>query len=177
MSRVQIAATAGLVLLVACSAQTTAPSANGDTPGMDASQELLHTVALGDLELRFYGETVPAGISPRYGVQRMAVVTPQGELPYTPQGELFHSDWSFDIVSPDGSKVLLLQDHYGPYHVVSAENLQAYLINGEPNHEFGQLQPGSNAWVHEQARWVSDSEISYVAGLTTVAEYTFSIPE
>lgn len=171
------AAIAVLGLLVACAAPTTAPSASVEVQGVDSSQVLLHSVAAGDLELRFYGEAVPLGISPRYGVKRMAVLTPQGELLYSPQGELFHSDWSFDIVSPDGSKVLLLQDHYGPYHVVSVRNLSAYIETGEPDHEFGQLQPGSNAWVHEQARWLSDGEITYVAGLTTVSEYRFSISE
>ena len=170
--------TAGtLCLLAACSAPATTPSASGDAPALEEAQVLLQALALGDLELRFYGEPVPSGISPRYGVQRMAVGTSQGELPYSPQGELFHSDWSFDVVSPDGSKVLLLQDHYGPYHIVSVDNLQAYLISGEPDYEFGQLQPDSNAWVHEQAQWVSDAEISYVAGLTTVSEYRFTLSE
>lgn len=164
-------------LLAACSASTTTPSTSGDVLVSEESQVLIQSVAFGELELRFYGEVVPSGISPRYGVERMAVGTPQGEVAYSPQGELFHSDWNFEIVSPDGSMVLLLQDHYGPYHIVSLENFQAYLSNGDPDHEFGQLQPDSNAWVHEQAQWISDSEISYVAGLTSVSEYRFTLSD
>jgi len=175
MSVIKLTAASWFIFFAGCAAQTTVPSASGDPSAEQSSQVLLHTVPVGDLEIRFYGESVPAGISPRYGVQRMAVLTPQGELEFTPQGELFHSDWSFEIVSPDGNNILLLQDHYGPYHVVSVSNLSSYLSTGQPDFEFGQSQPDSNAWVHEQARWLNDLEIAYVAGLTTVSEYRFSL--
>ena len=32
-------------------------------------------------------------------------------------GTVYFSDWEFDVISPDGRHVLLMQSHYGPYHI------------------------------------------------------------
>ena len=36
---------------------------------------------------------------------------------WSPEGELFFSDWEFDIWSKEGDYVALLQDHYGPIYI------------------------------------------------------------
>ncbi|HLA77365.1 MAG TPA: hypothetical protein VJU18_07290, partial [Vicinamibacteria bacterium] len=53
--------------------------------------------------------------------------TPGNKVLFRPAGTLFFSDWTFDIFSPDGAVVVLLQDHYGPFHVVRARILEKYL--------------------------------------------------
>ena len=136
----------------------------------------LRDVEIGGVTAKFYGEQVPPGISPRYGIRELRFDLGDGvEVAFNPTGELHHSDWQFEIGSPDGAHVLLLQDRYGPYHIVAVASLADYLAGGEPTFEFGQAQPEGNAWVHEQGQWVSESEVSYQAGLTTTEEFRFTL--
>ena len=152
--------------------------AQAEEPAPEEARIVLQEVPVGPVTAIFQGEAVPPGIRPAFGIRDIVFRLADGsEVPFVPAGTVEHSDWTFELGSPDGAHVLLVQDHYGPYHIVSVDNLQAYLISGEPDYEFGQLQPDSNAWVHEQAQWVSDAEISYVAGLTTVSEYRFTLSE
>lgn len=89
---------------------------------------------------------------------------------FEPKGELNFSDWTFDVFSPDGKRVLLLQDRFGPYHVVRVDRLKAYLQGKAAPDEvvLAPVKAGEAALVHANARWVSPTEFTYeVGGETT----------
>ena len=82
---------------------------------------------------------------------------------FKPKGELFFTDWSFDLFSPDGAHVLLPQSHYGPYHVVASNRLKNYLIaRAKPDYivtkRGGRSDP---AMVHSGGHWISAREIQF----------------
>ena len=138
--------------------------------------EVLHEVLLNGVVAQFMGRRVPEGVSGRYGVEGIRFQFDDGRsLPFIPLGTLYFSDWRFDIDSPDGLHLLLLQDRYGPYHVVRVDQLADYLDGGKPAWEFGHKDPNGSAWIHEGGRWQSNTEILYRAGLTTLFEDSFSL--
>ena len=113
--------------------------------------------------LIFFGEEIPLE-ERSYGVQRLSFTFEGDDREYTfkPSGELYHSDWQFDIFSPDGAYVHLLQDHYGPYHVVTTAHLKEYL-SGErgPDYVTHNLQKEAPAYVHSDGTWASNSTFQY----------------
>ena len=82
---------------------------------------------------------------------------------FQPVGGLEFSDWSFDIFSPDCARVALLQDHYGPYHVVKLDGLSAYLAGGGPEATVEKKGEGGSAMVHGDFRWVSNDRVELTA--------------
>ena len=88
---------------------------------------------------------------------------------FQPAGKLHFSDWRFDIFSPDGNHVLLLQDRFGPYHVVATRHLRDYLVGKAGPDEEVAYRPSPQGFVpvHEQARWISATEFEFVAGSET----------
>lgn len=93
-------------------------------------------------------------------------------------GELYFSDWRLDIFSPDGAHVLLLQDHYGPYHVVATDKLKEYLT-GRAKADYvvtnESRKPDEPAQVHHDGHWISSSEIQFkvsCCGSTETLSYT-----
>jgi hypothetical protein len=148
----------------------------GNHPVVRPRIEVLHEVQLDGMVAEFLGEKVPGGVSERYGVVGLRFVFEDGsKQSFKPQGQLYFSDWRFDIASPDGANVLLLQDHYGPYHVVRVDRMGEYLKGGEPDWEFGYKNPEGSAWVHESGRWESPTTVAYRAGLTTMSEFEFEL--
>lgn len=138
--------------------------------------EVVHEIAVAGVRIRFWGNAVPDGVRSSFGVTRMDVVLEGGEvLPFEPKGSLYFSDWRFDVLSPDETHVLLLQDRYGPYHVVRVEALGEYLRGGEPAYSFGYANPEGSAWIHEGARWVDSETVTYRAGLTTQQDFEFRL--
>jgi len=47
---------------------------------------------------------------------------------WEPDGGFEETDWDFEIFSPDGEWVVLLQSTDGPYHVVATSRLKQYLL-------------------------------------------------
>jgi hypothetical protein len=134
-------------------------------------------VQLNGVVAEFMGERVPAGISERYGVVGLRFVFEDGrKVSFKPSGTLYFSDWRFDIASPDSRHILLLQDRYGPYHVVRVDRLSAYLADGKPDAEFGYANPEGSAWVHQSGRWTAADRVVYRAGLTSLADFEFVLP-
>jgi hypothetical protein len=83
---------------------------------------------------------------------------------FDPRGALFFSDWYFEeLFSPNGDYVLLLQDHFGPYHVVHVVHLKDYLTGKlGPDQVVGYEPAGdSPRGVHETAKWLSETEVQY----------------
>jgi hypothetical protein len=176
----------GLSVLVACSAsQTRMPdvaepavrSRPTNAPTVRPRVEVLHEVRLSGVVAEFMGERVPAGVSEQFGVVGLRFVFEEGrKMSFKPLGTLYFSDWRFDIASPDGEHILLLQDRYGPYHVVRVDRLIEYLGGGEPDFEFGYKNPEGSAWVHEGGRWTGPRRVAYRAGLTELSDFEFELP-
>jgi len=133
----------------------------------DAALHSVRTIVRGPVSAHFMGEAEPQS-PPNYGVREL-VFTFEGDprrYPFRPEGTLFFSDWSFDaIFSPGGSYLLLPQDHFGPYHVVRAENLKRYLAGeAAPDHVIDQPGAGGRpAAVLSDARWLSETALHYTA--------------
>ena len=84
----------------------------------------------------------------QFGTDALSFLFPGSfeELVFHPKGAVYWSDWEFDVISPDGRHVLLIQSHYGPYHIVSVDRLRGYLIGDlEPNYEIDWKFPRSTA--------------------------------
>jgi hypothetical protein len=141
-------------------------AALGLTAAAGASSEALEElkiVYLGDVAAHFAGEEVP--LAPReYGIRELWF-TFEGDPErhgFRPAGQLHFSDWSFEIFSSNGTYVLLLQDHYGPYHVVRVDRLKDYLHGrAEPEAVVGGPRPGEPAAVYRDAEWTSDDAFRY----------------
>jgi len=172
----------GLAVLVSCSgrmeqtppASSTSADKDSEAPLRAEQEVLLHELVLEGVRAQFWGLHVPESVSKRYGVRKLLFVFDDGRsIDFSPRGQLFFTDWQFDVLSPDAQHVLLLQDRYGPYHVVRTDGLVAYLEGGEPAWSFGYRDSEGSAWVHEAAQWSSDREILYSAGLTDMFPFRF----
>jgi len=128
----------------------------------------IHAVTVHGITAHFGGEKTPVEVDAplEYGVEALWFTFGGDRRSYVfkPKGELFFSDWSFDLFSPDGAHVLLLQDHYGPYHVVAADRLKDYLI-GRAKPDYVVTKRGRRtdpAMVHSGGHWISAGEIQLI---------------
>lgn len=129
-----------------------------------AALELLKTVYYGPVAAHFMGVADPLA-PPTHGVRELwfGFEGTAERIPFRPQGTLHFSDWYFDeLYSPEGTYVLLPQDRFGPYHVVRTDGLEAYLtgVRG-PDHIVGQPTDAAVRGVHSDARWLSETQVSY----------------
>lgn len=85
--------------------------------------------------------------------------------PFVPTGALYFTDWSFELFSPDGRYVALLESHYGPIDVVATARLRAFLDGDKVPFErvTAPAAPGSTAPVIEHVRWVGPRELEFHA--------------
>lgn len=128
-----------------------------------------HAVACGAVTAVFSGNADAlkdvAGDAPppkSYGVESLAFRFADGTSKgFVPTGQLFFSDWRFDVFSPDCQWAALLVDHYGPYHLVKTADLQGYLA--------GRVKPvvvqagGDTASVHSDGAWSGDGAFEFFA--------------
>ncbi len=145
--------------------------------------ELLHATASGGITAHFGGEKPPSDLDVplEFGVTALWFTFPGDQSAYVfkPSGTLYFSDWRFDIFSPDGAHVLLLQDRFGPYHVVKTDRLKDYLLGtARPDHVVtGARRPDDPARVHSEGRWVSPKEIRFTAACCGTREMvTYRLP-
>lgn len=132
-----------------------------DQPHGDTSRQTLKTITRRSVTAEFVGAKKP--LAPlAYSVKELWFRFQDDERRYrfAPEGTLHFSDWSFDIFSPTGAFVLLLQDHYGPYHVVHVSGLREYLLGSRRADQIVGLR-SSPAAVHGDARWLSATEFRY----------------
>lgn len=133
--------------------------------GPSFAGEEIKAVTAGGVTAHFLGEKVQ-GVELSFGVERLQF-TFQGDrktYDFKPQGTLHFSDWRFDIFAPDSRHVLLLQDRFGPYHVVGLARLKTCLLGkAKPDHVFGNPKTENPGSVKEDGRWVSAGVIEYVA--------------
>lgn len=115
------------------------------------------------------GEPVPPA---SFGVERLEISfhgDPQRYVVH-PSGELFFSDWSFEVFSPEGTYAALPQDRFGPYRLVKIDRLKAYLRGSAPPDEVVAYWPNPQGFtpVHGNLRWISETEVEFEAqGETT----------
>jgi hypothetical protein len=102
-------------------------------------------------------------ISIEYGFEQLAFVFADGtELPVEPVGTLYFSDWRQEIFAPDCKHVVLLQDRFGPYHIVATEHLREYLSGRHPaDHVVAGNSGCTSAAVHGDARWLDADTLEY----------------
>ena len=146
----------------------THPAAHGlfagrtpDQPYGDTRRQTLRKITARSVTAEFVGARDPSGPA-TYGVKELWFTFEGDDRRYrfSPEGTLHFSDWSFDIFSPTGAFVLLLQDRYGPFHVVHVSHLKDYLLgNRQADQTVGRR--GAPASVHSDARWESPTEFSY----------------
>jgi hypothetical protein len=93
-----------------------------------------------------------------YGVTGLTFRFADGkEHAFTPSGSLNFDDWSFDIFSPDCSRVSLLQDRFGPFTIIATKDLATF-ANALPV-----IVEGSTASVHGQWTWTGPESFEFVA--------------
>jgi len=122
----------------------------------------LHAVACGEVVAEWHGAAPEAGVPPEFGTEELRFRFADGRLlRFRPAGSLFFSDWSFDIFSPDCSTVALLQDHYGPYHLVPVSKLAEYLEGAHVSVAVN--ASGEEASVLTSGRWLSPTMFEFFA--------------
>lgn len=98
-----------------------------------------------------------------YGVESLAFHFADGtKKGFAPTGQLFFSDWRFDVFSPDCQLVALLTDHYGPYHLVKVADLRGYL-EGRVRPVSVQALGEKEALVHGDAAWGPGPSLEFSA--------------
>jgi len=95
---------------------------------------------------------------------------------WEPDGGFEETDWDFEIFSPDGEWVVLLQSTDGPYHVVATSRLKQYLL-GEagPDAVLEQLTESETALLYSGARWLSATELEYRVGGETDFVFRYQV--
>ncbi|MCP3971304.1 MAG: hypothetical protein GY717_13485 [Rhodobacteraceae bacterium] len=149
----------------------------------NGGHQLIKTIFNGPVAAHFLGDPDPL-FAATYGVRALEFSfegDPQ-RFPFRPRGTLYYSDWYFDaLYSPGSDYVLLLQDRFGPYHLVRTGNLKPYLL-GEAGADFIVGRPGSPdlpAAVHAEAHWLSPEAVQFTAtccGTTELHRHYLAIP-
>jgi len=85
------------------------------------------------------------------------------KIKFIPGGALYFDCWSFDIFNGDGNYVVLLQSHYGPYHVIKIENLRDYLVGKSPPIEIvkGEEHNSDGGVIHDRLQWISNDTFEF----------------
>ncbi len=129
-------------------------------PTSSDAHAVLKIVSAGPVAAYFYGEDV-APMPREFGVKKLTFrfADEPRELTFVPEGDLFFSDWRFDIFSPDMRHVLLLQSRFGPYHVVRSDRLKAYLKGTRPpDHIIEATEIGA---IHSEAKFIDNRTVEY----------------
>lgn len=145
----------------------------------------IHTATAHEVTAHFGGQEPSNNLPLRLGVEALWFTFENDPENYGfpssgQDGELYFSDWTLDIFSPDGAYVLLLQDHYGPYHVVATDKLKEYLT-GRAKADYvvtnESRKPDEPAQVYHDGHWISPTEIQYTVSCCGSSEtLTYSIP-
>ncbi|MCC6334873.1 MAG: hypothetical protein IT380_12915 [Myxococcales bacterium] len=158
-----------LLALTGCKKEQPAPAAPALAPAEVTLEGAYHAVACGAVTAVFSGnadalkDLTLDGLPPKsFGVEALSFRFADGsQKGFAPSGQLFFSDWRFDVFSPDCQWTALLVDHYGPYHLVKTADLQRYLA--------GQVRPvvvnarGPEASVLSDGAWRPDGAFEFFA--------------
>ncbi len=167
----------GLACSGLATTDATPPSPNS-AEAAEQENEVLHEIQVGEARLRWVGMAPPEGTPRSYGVEALELVQGGRRLVFRPGGTLNFSDWSFDVLSPDGRWVVLLQDRHGPYHAVRVEHLAAYFAGErEPDRVIAYEGKGAFRPVFEKQHWTAPHTFHYTEGSETPTEKTVVMPD
>ncbi|MFO0601340.1 MAG: hypothetical protein U0228_38885 [Myxococcaceae bacterium] len=159
-----------LSLLFSCKDKPAPPPAPVVRPAPVELVGAYHAVACGPVTAVWSGSAemlkdLPQPAPKRFGVESLAFKFADGtSRGFTTQGQLFFNDWAFDVFSPDCATVVLLSDHYGPFHVVKTSELKDYLLGKvKPVVVAAPAASGATASVHDSLTWVDASTFEFVA--------------
>lgn len=112
-----------------------------------------------------YGGERPDNAPLRFGVTALWFTFSNDKETYRfkPEVGLSFWEWNLEIFSPDGKRVALLQDRYGPYHIVRTDRLKDYLRGRAlPDETVGRKpKAGEISSIHEDAAWLSNDQFRY----------------
>lgn len=167
-------------LALRCGAPSSPPPPNVSGPAENLGQpeqnpgpnNRLATRTCGPWQIHWVGEPPGDPAPPRFGTRALHINHQDGSrYRFQPTGELYFSDWSYEPCSPKGAWVALLQDRYGPIHVVASENLGAYL-NGASGHQVVSGNLGEIAHVHSDLQWIDAHTLRYAIGGSPAIYFT-----
>lgn len=157
-----------LLTLAGCKKDAAPPPASAKpalpaVPTVVKAEDTLHAVQCLAVSAEWLGAAPTEPNAPRaFGATALRFRIDGKPVEFQPAGGLEFSDWSFDVFSPDCRRVALLQDHYGPYHVVKLDGLTAYLAGGSPE-AIVEKKGEAEAMVHGDLRWVSGERLEFTA--------------
>lgn len=155
-----------LVFVVGCKKDAPPPPPPpAEAPHEVTVEGVFHAVKCGGVTALWSGAdgNMPAGAPKSFGAESLAFRFSDGVTEgFKPTGQLFFSDWTFDIFSPDCEFAVLQGDHFGPLHVVATSQLRQYL-RGELKPTVVEAPKGADAAVYSQVRWNSGAQFEFVA--------------
>ena len=133
------------------------------TPTVVKADGALHAVQCQNVTAEWVGAAPKeAGAPKSFGVTSLRFRIGGKAIDFQPAGQLQFSDWTFDIFSPDCTRVALAQDHFGPFHVVKVDALSGYLEGGSPEAMI-EKKGEAEAMVHGDFRWVGNDRVEFTA--------------
>lgn len=164
--RLALAALAALTL-AACKKDPPPPPAKPPLPKVPTvvkADGTLHAVQCQNVVAEFLGAVPTEAGAPRsFGVTSLRFRIDDKPVEFQPVSTLQFSDWTFDIFSPDCTRVALAQDHFGPYHVVKLEGLSGYLAGGSPEAMVEKRDETAEQKVHADFKWLSNDRFEFTA--------------
>lgn len=153
--------------LLACKKEQPVIKAPAVTPVEVKLDGTFHAVSCGGVTAVWSGDPDVLQQQPNapksFGTESLAFRFIDGSTKgFAPTGQLFFSDWTFGIFSPDCSSVALQTDHYGPIHVVPVDQLRGYL-EGRIKPTPVQALSEKDSLVHSDLRWISPTQFEFVA--------------
>jgi hypothetical protein len=158
--------------LVTASCRKETPPASPPRPALWPGEVTLegayHAVQCGAVTAVWSGSAeglkdLPQPAPKHFGVESLAFRFAEGTSKgFKPVGQLFFSDWRFDVFSPDCRFIALLVDRYGPYHLVKTESLRGYL-EGRVKPVHVQALGPTEALVHGDGLWTAPDAFEFTA--------------
>ncbi len=140
-------------------------------PTVVKAEDTLHAVQCQNTNAEWLGAPPTEPGAPKsHGATALRFRIDGKPVEFSPVGSLEPADWTFDIFSPDCTRVALLQDHYGPYHVVKLDGLSAYLAGGSPEAIVEKRGETAEQMVHADFKWLSNDRFEFSAACCGGAE-------
>ena len=175
---------------MACGPLDAAGCEGGCSPGCDRSRwpREIYKINARGVTTHFGGNVPPDSVPLQSGVSALWFTfegDPQnyGFASMTKEpgdAHLDFSDWSLDIFSPNGAFVFILQDTYGPYHIVATDKLKDTLTSGrKPDYVVAKaVAPNEPERVYGNGHRISTSAVQFTVSCCGSSEtLTHTLPE
>ena len=143
-----------------------APVPPANRPHEQALEGAYHAIACGPVTAVWSGNAealqgLGAGAPKSFGVESLAFHFADGsQRGFAPKGQLFFSDWQFEIFAPDCSAVALKIDHYGPIDLIPVGDLLGYLQGRTPP-TILEAPRGESAAVYGPLEWTRADQLEF----------------